>query len=304
MKLNTSLLREKFIINEVLNDDSAKKLHLTARSNRLPVTLSTGDNKPEIFIIRTSHMHTCIRMAGAILNEFHTHGPIMSRNPPLKWDLLWEERVLNGYERLHTPDAWCCIYNNGQKVFSYGQQHSFLDIIEKCDAVSGTSYDKAITLAEDSFRKAGKHVKIHYDSNIALVVAMDEKQARSGMVLRSLERSTTFNFYVTAAEKVPIEPAQIMYISAAFLEGVQLAYMVGYNLEKMRVGLLEAYSEEHKKVKNAQQRLIKLDQEITAFNNIHSMRYRPERPNFNAIVNSTEKIAATIVLDDEEAYID
>lgn len=306
MKLNTSLLREKFIIKGI-DDDTSKQLNLTARSNRLPLMLTTGENKPEILVVRAFNMHSCIRLAAAIVNEFNKFGPIMSRNPPLKWDLLWDEVVTSPFERQHFPEMWGCVYHNGKIVFQVGEHHSFLDVIEKCDFVTKQSYEKCIEMAEETFKKAGKPVKIHHDSNIGLVAAIEKQQARSGMVLRSVERATTFNFYVKAEGKVIIDPAQVLFVSAAFLEGVQLAYYIGFSLEKMRVGLIEPYSEEHRKLKGAQQRLVKLDGEINSFENKNSVRYRPERPLFNVIVSNTEKIAATMVLrddDDDEVYVE
>lgn len=305
MKLKTSLLREKFIINELGSDNNAKKLSLTARSNRLALSLTTGENQPENFVIRTSHMHVCVRLSALILQEFMTFGPIMNRKPPLKWDFLWEEKILNAYERLYNDDIWACVYHNGKSVFTTGDHHSFLDVIEKCAALENTVYDQCVTITEDTFKRAGKPVKIFYDSNIALVTGIEPKEARSGMVLRTIERTTTFNFYVTGGEKTPVDAAQILSVSAAFLEGIQLSYFIGYNLEKMRVGLIEPYSEEHTKVKHAQQRLQKLDAEISAFHNKNNVRYRPERPNFNAIVSKTEKAAASsIIMDDDDTYIE
>lgn len=300
MKLNSSLLREKFIINEI-SEDASNRLSLTVRSNRLPILLGTGENTPESFVVRAYNMHTCVRFAAAIVKEFSKFGPIMSRNPPLKWDVIWNDTVLSSYERQYSPDIWCSIYHNGKIVFSYGQYHSFLDVIEKCDTVTKQNYEKCLQVAEDTFKKAGKPVKIIYESNVALVAGIEKQQARSGMVIRSLERNTTFNFYVKAEEKIFIDPAQILYVSAAFLEGVQLAYFVGYNLEKMRLGIIEPYTDEHRKMKGAQQRLLKLDAEINAFENKHSVRYRPERPLFNVIVSTTEKMAATSILNEDQS---
>lgn len=307
MNLNASLLREKFVINDLSSDNGTKRLNIVARSNRLPLILSTGENKPEKIVVRAQSMHICVRLAAAIVNEFNKHGPILSRNPPLKWDLLWDDIVLSPYERQYSPETWCSIYSNGKVIFSYGTRESFLDVIEKCDALNnGNEYEKCIALTEDTFKKAGKPVKISYDSNMGMITAIEKQQARNGMVLRMLERSTTFNLYVKTEGRNIIDPSQILSVSAAFLEGVQLAYFVGFNLEKMRAGFIEAYSDEHRKIKSAQQRLIKLEAEISAFENQNIVRYRPERPIFSVIVNSTEKIAATMVLNDDGdgAYVE
>lgn len=303
MKINVSLLREKFTINETNPSSKDKKLYISIGSNRLPISLSLGDRPPEIYIVRTNTMHSCARMVASILNDFQKFGPMLNRSTPVKWELLWDSAV-TAFERQYNPDLWCAVYHNGRCLYSYGKYHPFLDVIEKCDVMNKGAYEDSVPLAEATFKKAGKDVKIHYDSNVALVAAMDDKQGRCGMILRGPARTTTFNFYIKVPAGANIKPAQAFSAAAAFLEGVQLSYFVGFGLEKMRVGLIEPYDEDHIHIRAAQQRLIKLDAEVSAFENAYQVRYRPERPLFQEIVHETEKIAANVVIKEDDVFIE
>lgn len=304
MKINASLLREKYIIREETEILEEKGLYITAPSTRMPISLQAGTLAPEEFIIRTNNMHTCARMVSRIVYDYDKNGPIMARAIPMDWEQHWDD-TLNNYERAYNENRWVCIYNKGKPVFSDGEHHPFFDVIEKCDAVNKKDYSSSLALAEDAFRKAGKSVKISYDTNVALVADLERQQGRCSMILRGPDRKTTFNFYIkTEDERQKISVPQCLAVSAAFLEGVQLSYFIGFGHEKMRIGLIEKYSEEHKQIREAQQRINQLNAEISAFENRYKVRYRPERPVFQDIIQTTEKIAKKTVINEDEVYID
>ncbi len=45
-------------------------------------------------------------------------------------------------------------------------------------------YEKAVTVAEDAFRQAGKIVNIQHDSNVAFVLNYNPNEARGGVIVR------------------------------------------------------------------------------------------------------------------------
>ena len=65
-EFKTSLLREKFIIEDKTVGDKASSV--TALSNRMVVSLENKNGAlQETFVIRTHNMHSCTRMATKIL---------------------------------------------------------------------------------------------------------------------------------------------------------------------------------------------------------------------------------------------
>lgn len=291
---NSSLLREKFTIHDPQDASQESGAPVLALSNRMVVELvsKTGQNK-ERFIVRTHNMHSCVRIVARLVRVYYTTGPILVR-PDFEWETIWDQ-IVNEYEYEFNPQRWAAIYSNGKVLFEAGERHPFLDVIEKCDALNKGEYEKAIPVAEQAFRQLGREVRIEYDANVALVTDMDDKQARCGVILRGPNRTTTFNFAVFPKKEPVLNIPQVLTASAAFLEGVQLAFMIGMNNEKIRLGIIERFSNEERMTREARRRLSRLNAEIANLESACEVRYRPERPEFPHIVMDAEKLATKIL---------
>jgi hypothetical protein len=304
VEFKSTLLREKFTLRDPSGDLSDTP-PVVALSNRmvLPLTSAVGEQS-ETFIIRTQNMHSCVRLAAAISKEYFDRGAITKRVMPFRWENLWRD-VIKGYEKDWNPDIWAAIYHKGRLVFEEGTRHPFLDIIEKCDAVSGVSYAESVAFAEQAFQQAGKAMKIEHDSNIALVISIKEDEAKGGVILRGANRKTTFNYTITP-RKISAEPVRIptvLTISAAFLEGVQLAFSVGMTNRKRASHLLEKYSDEDRKGKRGAERLANLTNAIETVERKYVCKYRPDRPDFQTMVREAEEFANKILRPQIEAKI-
>jgi len=110
------------------------------------------------------------------------------------------------------------------------------------------------------------------------------------VILRAPERTTTFNFTVLSKDQ-EINIPQCLSVSAAFLEGIQLAFMVGMNVFKIRVGIFDRGSHDEKQTKEGQRRLGRLNAEIASMDSAFDVRYRPEKPEFYRIVSEAEDLA-------------
>lgn len=293
-QLNTTLLREKFSILDS-SPDLEEETAIIALSNRMAVEFqnpNTGHS--EKFIIRAQNMHSCVRMAARLVKSYSTSGPIMNRPKPFDWEAAWDA-IVNDYEYRFNPERWCSIYHNGQVVFQTGEHHLFLDVIEKCDARNKGSYEAAIPMAEQAFKQAGKIVKIKHDSNVALVVDIEPRQGRFGLIVRGPTKTTTFNFSAASKDKDPVNFAQCLAVCACYLEGVQLAFLLGMNHEKIRLGIIEPASKEDMQTREAGLRLGRLNAEIANLERAYTVRYRPERPDFQQVLVDSEKLAARVI---------
>lgn len=304
LEFKSSLLREKFTLRDVAGDLSDTP-PVIALSNRmvLPLDMVEGEN-PETFIIRTQNMHSCARLCAAIAKEYQERGAIMSRPTSFGWDSIWND-IIKGYEKDWNPDIWCAIYFKGRAIYEYGTRHPFLDIIEKCDSASGQSYEESVLFAEKAFGQAGKSMKIEHDANIALIVSIKPDEAKCGVILRGANRKTTFNYtvkkHLIRGEDIRIPT--ILMVSAAFLEGVQLAFAVGMINKKIFAGLIEKYSDEARKGKRGNDRLTNLTNAIEQLELKYNVHYRPDRPYFHKIVREAEDFAMTILKPQIEAKI-
>lgn len=297
----TSLMREKFIIQ----GEDKKEAPIVALSNRITIHLISDDGiDDETFVIRTQNMHSCARLAASITKEFYERGTIAGRITPLAWDSLWLD-VIKGYEKDWNPDIWCVIYYKGRPLYQDGEHHPFLDIIEQCDVANKGAYTKSVEFAESAFSQAGKKVKIDHDANSALVTAITTEQAKCGIIVRAATGATTFNYTATPSARAnrPIYVHTTLTVAAAFLEGVQLAFQVGLMNRKQQFKLIEKYSDEDRKHKRAQRRLINLDTAISNYENNFTVTYRPDRPTFKEMVAKAEEFSIKILKPQIEAKI-
>lgn len=304
MNIDTSLLREKFLIKERKERKDDKVLEFTACSNRMVINLQAGELPTETFIVRSNTMHNCIRMVSKVMNEYERRGPLLRRAKSLDWNEIWE-KTLSPFERRYNDDRWVCIYNKGKIVYTNGKHHQFLDVIEKCDAAQNGDYNKSIPLAEAAFKKAGKNITLTYESNVALVAILNRKEGRCSMILRGPDRTTTFNFNIKASQETNrLNLPHGLTTASDFLEGVQLAYLIGYNAEKLSLKLIDKASDDYNKMLKAQERLNEIDAQISAMENSYKMRYRPERPDFNLIIETSKRCASERINNEDEIFIE
>lgn len=294
-----TLLREKFVLRDPAGELSDEP-PVTALSNRLllPLTSAEGLNEPpETYVVRAQNMHSCVRLSAAIAKEYFDRGAILDRVTPFRWDNLWHD-VVKGYEKDWNKDIWCAIYHKGRIIFEDGVRHPFLDIIEKCDAATaGKSYAESVAFAESAFQQAGRAMKIEHDSNIALIVAIKDDEAKCGVMLRGAHKKTTFN-YTVKRRRPESEPARIptiLTLSAAFLEGVQLAFGVGMINRKRSAGLIDKFSDEDRRGKRGHDRLINLTGAIEGLERKYSIQFRPEQPDFLEMVREAEEFAGKVL---------
>lgn len=298
-EFHTSLLREKFVLRDLNGSDDPP---VVAMSNRIALTLtSLRGTETETYVLRAQNMHTCVRFAAAVAKEFYERGAIMARMTDFKWDYLWKD-VIKGYERDWNTDIWGAIYQRGKKLYEYGTHHPFLDIIEQCDSINKEGdYEESVAIAENAFKQAGKSMKIDHDANVALIVKIknneEEREARCGVIVRSAGRTTTFNYTVAPkkADGEMITAPTLLTVSAAFLEGIQLAFTVGMLNKKREIGFIVKYTEEDRKAEKSTSRLINLNTAISRIEQKFLITYRPERPHFAEMVNEAEGKAMKIL---------
>ncbi len=295
MDFNGSLLREKFTIIE---ENAEKKLRLqtpiSAMSNRIKLSLKESYSPDtEDWIVRSHTMHSCLRMAARLIDTFEKKGYISRlKDDKLLWKDLW--RDISRYENTVNPENWVAIYYKGKIVFEDGAHHPFLDIIEMCDAQHKGDYESSLKVAESAFQQAGSSVKINYDSNIAMIVStLPPHSAKCGVILRGSHRNTTFNFSVSQLKSNNkkdiklIETADILSTAAAFLEGIQLAFMIGSVEEKKHHELIEKTDPLLEKSTSGSTRLQKLNQAITKYEQLVNIKYLPERPDFKTLLDES-----------------
>ncbi|MBX2834551.1 MAG: hypothetical protein KTR28_06230 [Micavibrio sp.] len=294
----TLLLREKFTIKEnKISYDGKPAATLVAMSNRMVVPLVTGNasQRAETFIVRGQNMHMVACFAARIIKDFEAGGPIMSRAVPYEWEKVWKS-IVNDYEYAYNSARWIAIYHEGKVVFDDGDRNPFLDMIEKCEHTNNKDYDYAIPMAEQLLKKANKDMKISYDANAALNVDFGPEEGRCGIILRGSNKTTTFSFSFRKKEGGPkLNIAHALSTAAAFLEGVQLSFLVGFNVVKIEYGIIERFSKEEKQTREGGERLGRLKNEINNFEAAFQVRYRPEKPDLTLLLNDASELAYRVL---------
>jgi hypothetical protein len=148
-------------------------------------------------------------------------------------------------------------------------------------------------VAEDAFKQAGKLVTIEHDSNVAVVMAYTPEEARCGLIVRGPSRTTTFNFIARPRAGRGVKISQCLSVAAAFLEGIQMAFQVGMIRQKVAYELIEPGSNEAERGREASQKLGRLNGAVQQFENLVDVHYRPERPDFGAMIDDAQDFAKT-----------
>ncbi len=301
-EFSTSLLREKFVIHDAMPSDMTDNGPIVALSNRIKVPLSGRNRQPETFVVRAQNMHTTARFAAQIAKDYNDFGSLMVRK--FDWDAAWDA-ITKGYESDWNKNRWVAVYHNGRVVFEGGEgsRHLFLDIIEQCDARNKDDYEKSMAIAKDAFKQAGKLVNIEHDTNVALIMKVTPEEGKCGIILRGPSKTTTFNLTAHPRDEREVKPSQCLTAAAAFLEGIQLAFMVGLTRQKVRFALIESISDEARKADAASKKLGRLNSAINQFEAMLNVSYRPDRPNFSEMIDEAEEYARKVLAAEIEAKI-
>lgn len=306
-ELNTSLMRERFVVKDLKlkqkvdshpegSNEAAKNNDDTIiiKSNRFVIPLRTG-NLVERFVIRGQNMHCVLRLASKMIQDFDRHGPLMNREIAVKWDELFDQ-FLSAYERQYNPDNWMVVYYKGKVVYHHGDYHPFLDIVEQCDAVNEGDYDHAVKLTENIFAQAGKKVEVDHYSMMGMVISARPGMGRCGLIRRAPSRNTTFSFSAKDSEDFQVQIPHCINVAAAYLEGINLSYIVGIVNAQVKLKILTKTSKEAQQADKARSRIHSLNSEVQLFQNQLETRYRPEQPIFSHIIEECEEyvINATV----------
>ncbi|PJB73038.1 MAG: hypothetical protein CO093_01540 [Alphaproteobacteria bacterium CG_4_9_14_3_um_filter_47_13] len=303
-EFNTSLLREKFIIQNSTSSGMIDNEPIIALSNRMKLILTASNGAKETFIVRAQNMHSTVRFSAQIVKDFNDYGSLIDRARPFNWQKAWTA-ITKGYEQKWNPQRWVTIYHKGRVIFEdgEGQRHPFLDIIEQCDARNKNDYEQSIDIAKDAFKQAGRLVTINHDTNVALIMKISAKEGKCGIIVRGPNKITTFNLTALPKGGRGAKPSQCLTVAAAFLEGIQLAFLVGMSKQKLKFGLIDPLSEAAHKSEAASHKLGRLNTAIAQFENLLHVSYRPDRPQFSEMINEAEDFARKILAEEIEAKI-
>jgi|GEM_PF-314284 len=303
-EFSATLIREKFVLDRIDEVGDDQKNHReVALGNRfiLPLISMQGTTQEE-FIIRAQNMHMSVRFAGLMAKEFYRTGPLAPRLEEIEFDEMLK-LVVKGYEEKWNPSYWLCVYHKGEVIFEDGivRRSPLLDIIEKCDAQNPNDYDSSVQMAKEAFKKSGYDYTITHDSNIATLVTVTPEIGKTAAIVRGPNKKTTFNFTAHAKDGHKVQVAQCLNITAAFLEGVQVAFAAGMLREQERLELIDKFSPEAKKGREAGKLLGKLNLVINQFENLLDVNYRPERPQFTQMIDDAAAFIYRQHLRDEAA---
>lgn len=276
-EFSASLVREKIVLTDdtVAAQSPDSEAGVTViRSNRIFLKLATPDGTEKV-VVRGQNMHATLRMCGRILLAFYKQGLILNREKPFDWEASWHS-CLSVYEKEYNASVWCAVYINGKPVYKTTTS-PFVDVIEQCALLSIDDYDRTMNVAENVLKKVGKNMTIKHSSNVAAVFSDSGGSMRCGVMLRADGRDTTFNFVVNGGS-THNRVSQSVRIAGAFLEGVNLRFLVKKLSGKVRHGEIEKFSAEGRQMRAARSRLMAIIRVISAFEGSYEVKYRPEKP--------------------------
>lgn len=284
-----SLQRERFTVLDP--NPFTDQEPVIALSNRIAVPLIRDSKYVDTLTVRTQNVHSCIRMGAKIVELFDEGRLDPEKLDDVNWSKLWKE-ITSGFETKYNPKIWIALYHKGKLIFSKGEHHAFLDIIESCDFKRKKGdYSDSIGIAKQAFTQAGRPVIIDYDIDIAMHAEVTTKKAECQVVLRNPQQAQTVSFIATPKHGRDVRVPQCLSICAIFLEGVQQAFLAGMIGEKRRLEIIQRDSDEAKQADGAAARIKRLDTSIYQFEKILKVKYTPGRPDFFYTIEKAEEFA-------------
>jgi hypothetical protein len=277
-EFNASLVREKIILTDDGAGASARADagSTTIRSNRILLKLGHRAATEKI-VIRAQNMHTTLRFASRILYSYHKGGSFLNRATPYDWDVQWDG-VLSRYEKEFNQNSWAAVYINGKPLFKTTSS-PFVDVIEQCALLSIDNYDATMTVTESALKQVGRAMRIQHSSNVATIFTDSGDSMRCGIIHRTEMRDTTFNFTATGGEQHN-RTVQSLSVAADYLEAINLRFVIRGLQEKLRKGEVAKISPEANQIRMAAARQMSINKGITSFEDVYTVKYRPEKPDF------------------------
>lgn len=277
MVMNVSMIRERCTIK----DETLGNVGSHILSNRLSIPF--GEHH---VTVRGQNMHSVVRLAARIYEMLEPQKDEKELKHPEKQEIeeIWRsvaEAVFNP-----TEINWAAAYINSELIFASAKHHPFLDLIEKQAGSSEASYDMNVMITSENFNAAGfPGMSVEHDTNVALVLTLDDEKGRCGLIYRHPQRTTTFSFSITKHAELEIHFPKILELAADFLESIQLCYATAAESSK---GL----AQNREKVEALKNRLIHLSKNIDLFDDSINVAYRPEKPNFDKFLQEAQMLLA------------
>ncbi len=249
---------------------------IVLRSNRIMLVLENEDGKENI-VIRAQTTSLALMLAHKVLYSFNRTGLFKPREQAYDWLGVWNS-ILSDYERAYNPNAWCCIYLDGNAVFRT-MDIPYMDVIEKCALLHPDNYDAAFSQAEGAMRALGMGVSIRTELSVSAVFNdnRSEGKMRCGIIQRGRAQKMTFNYIVTGGEK-HLRIEQSVLAAAHFLEAINLKLCIQDLQSRKRSGEILQVSVENRKLRAAVARSSMLMKTIENFEENFDVYYRPEKP--------------------------
>jgi hypothetical protein len=273
---NASLVREKIILVDDSAPEADEQGPTVIRSNRIFLKIGKRAATEKI-VVRTQNMHTTLRLASKIMFDYYRNGLFLDRTTPFDWEGQWDA-VLSTYEKEYNPQVWAAVYINGKPVFKTTKS-PFVDVIEQCALLTIDNYDATMEVTESALKQIGRAIRINHSSNVATVFTDDSHAMRCGVIHRAGGKDTTFSFTCEGGE-ARNRIVQSVSIAAAFLEAINLQFVVKGLQDKLKRGEIAKVGKDANQLRTGTARLVALDKGIAGFEEIYTVKYRPEKPQF------------------------
>lgn len=279
-EFQTSLIREKLVFDADTLGIAGPMDTEIIRSNR--ISFAVGGEQGERIAIRAQNLPGTLRFASRIYDNYFLGGPFLRRERPFNWDSNWQKSLSDYDKAYHVSDNWIAAYVNGQSVFK-NLETRYMDVVEKCAFVTegqGRTYEETPAYIEHALATSGKPMQISHEVNVATTFKDDGETMRCGIMYRADSSNSTFSFTATGSQTTARRISQSFLVAAAFLETINLSMFIADVNRRVESGEIPSGAPEGMQARAAQDRKAELLTQIDNFENTFTVKYRPERPDF------------------------
>ncbi len=290
-----NLIRERFVLTNKKAKNEEPQLAL---GNRLEIECldSKGENS-ETFVIRAQNIHTTLRIAARIARQWFDHGHTKNSGPNrFSWSREYKE-IVKDFEEKWNENCWACIYRGGKVLFDSEppEKAQLFHIIEQVYAYDKGDYQDIALAAEKLFAKAGKHVQIDYDRNIAMALSGSSEAVNNKITYRDTDGRNKIDLfmrqkdlrYVKGEKGSPLKLSECLSVAAIIFEGYQLGFIAGRTNYLLACGQTTLGDKNAQQADHAIKRVIRLDQSLKDLTTKYHLAFKP-KPNFQQNISKIE----------------
>jgi len=276
-----TLYREKSVVHRVeeLNEDDggAAPPALIMRSNRVTIPIKTKVSTI-MAVVRGQNIPGTIRMAAVLVDEIRRDPAVLTDADATDWDSLWRRKT-SKYENDYNRQNWVSVHIAGETVFMGGEGREGIAEVEAL-ALGEEITEALVNEAAANVLGALEDLMVEHDSQTAFVFTPGPAYHRAAILERRDRKTGAYSVSVHhPSPQKPVRLSHFLSFCADMAEALTHKSFLDRVQELIAENALASTNITPALTQATRNRRRELIDQISNFEEVNKVSYRPERPN-------------------------